>query len=124
MMEYQSMALPYNIVLKDRQIPVNKLDTTWSWSSNTTCRSLKGILVLFEAEQLYAQDTSRFYNPEVQKVSIIVEGKSTQLYTQGMQSFKQYDEICKYFTEGKQKDSDANEVQKHLHFHDLSVGNT
>ena len=39
-----------------------------------------------------------------------------------MRSFEQYDEICKYFAEGKQKDNNANEVQKHLQPHDLSVG--
>ena len=39
-----------------------------------------------------------------------------------MQLFEQYDEICKFTTEGKQKDNDANEVQKHLQLHDLSVG--
>ena len=36
-----------------------------------------------------------------------------------MRSFGQYDEICKYFTEGKQRDND---VQKQLELHDLSVG--
>ena len=39
-----------------------------------------------------------------------------------MGSFEQYDEICKYFAEGKQKDNNTNEVQKHLQLHDLSVG--
>ena len=33
---------------------------------------------------------------------------------------KRYDEICKYFAEGKQKDNNANEVQKQLQLHDLS----
>ena len=61
-------------------------------------------------------------HPKVQKVSVIVEGKPNQLYAQGMRSFEQYDEICKYFTEGKQKDNNANEVQKQLQLHDLSVG--
>ena len=65
---------------------------------------------------------SKFYSPKIQKVSVIVEGKPDQLYTQGMRSFEQYDEICKYFAEGKQKDNDANEVQKQLQLHDLSVG--
>ena len=51
-----------------------------------------------------------------------MEGKPNQLYAQGMQSFEQYDEICKYFTEGKQKDNNANEVKKELQLHDLSVG--
>ena len=57
----------------------------------------------------------------MQKVSIIVEGKPSQRYTQGMRSFEQYDEICKYFAEGKQRDVNANEVQKQLRLHDLST---
>ena len=51
-----------------------------------------------------------------------MEGKPNQLYAQGMRSFEQYDEICKYFTEGKQQDNNANEIQKHLQLYDLSVG--
>ena len=39
-----------------------------------------------------------------------------------MLSFEQYDEIHKYFTEGKQRDSNANEVQKQLQLYDLSKG--
>ena len=39
-----------------------------------------------------------------------------------MRSFEQYDEICKYFAERKQRDSDANEIQKHLQLYDLSSG--
>ena len=51
-----------------------------------------------------------------------MEGKPSQLYAQGMRSFEQYDEICKYFTEGKQIDNDANEIQKHLQLYDVSLG--
>ena len=112
--EYQNMALLCDRILRHRQIPVNKSDTTWNWSFNTPCKSLKGILVLFEGEQPYTRDTSKFYNPKIQKVSVIVEGKPNQLYAQVMRSFEQYDEICKYFAEGKQKDNNANEIQKHL----------
>ena len=39
-----------------------------------------------------------------------------------MRSFEQYYEICKYFTEGVQRDSNVNEVQKQLQLYDLSVG--
>ena len=39
-----------------------------------------------------------------------------------MRSFEQYDEICKYFAEGKQRDNNANEIQKHLQLYDLSLG--
>ena len=50
-----------------------------------------------------------------------MEGKPNQLYAQGMRSFEQYDEICKYFAEGKQGDNNANEIQKHLQLYDLSL---
>ena len=51
-----------------------------------------------------------------------MEGKPNQLYTQGIRSFEQYEEICKYFAEGKQRDNDANEIQKHLQLYNLSLG--
>ena len=44
---------------------------------------------------------SRYYNPKIQNVSVTVEGKPNQLYSQGMRSFEQYDEAHKYFAEGK-----------------------
>ena len=101
--EYQNMVLLYDRVLRHRQIRVNKSDTTWNWSFNTPCKSLKGILVLFEEERSYARDTSKFYNPKIEKVSVIVEGKPNQLYAQGMRSFEQYDEAHKYFTGGRKR---------------------
>ena len=39
-----------------------------------------------------------------------------------MRLFEQYDEIRKYFTEGKQRGNDANEIQKHLQLYNLSSG--
>ena len=116
--EYQSMVLFYDRILRHKQIPVNKKDTTWNWSFNTPCKSLKGILVLFEEEKPYARDTSKFYNPKIQKVSVTVEGKPNQLYAQGIRSFEQYDEAHKYFAEGVQRDND---VQKQLELHDVSL---
>ena len=59
-----------------------------NWAFNTPCKSLKGILVLFEEEGSYTRDTSKFYNPKIQKVSVIVEGKPNQLCSQGMRSFE------------------------------------
>ena len=90
----------------------------WNWAFNTPCKSLKGILVLFEEEKPFVRDTSKFYNPKIQKVSVTVEGKPNQLYAKGMRSFEQYDEVRKYFPEGKL----ANEVKKQFQLYDLSVG--
>ena len=78
-----------NRILRHRKIIVNKSDTVWNWAFNTPCKSLKGMLVLFEEEKSYTRDTSTFFNPKIQKVSVIVEGKPNQLYTQGMMSFEQ-----------------------------------
>ena len=116
--EYQHIALLYDRILRHRKIIVNKSDTVWNWAFNMPCKSLKGILVLFEEEKPFVLDTSKFYNPKIHKVSVIVEGKPNQLLAQGMRSFEQYDEICKYFAEGKL----ANEVQAQLQLYDLSVG--
>ena len=51
--EYDEMALLYDRVIQHSQIPVNKSGTKWNWSFNETCKSLKGILVLFEEEKPY-----------------------------------------------------------------------
>ena len=90
----------------------------WNWAFNTPCKSLKGILVLFEEEKTFARDMSKFYNPKIQKVSVVVEGKPNQLYAQGMRSFEEYDEIHKYFTEGRL----ANDAQAQLQLYDVSLG--
>ena len=55
--EYQNMALPYDRILRHSWIGVNKLEMTWNWPFNTPCKSLKGILVLFEEEKSFARDT-------------------------------------------------------------------
>ena len=61
---------------------------------------------------------SKYYNLKIQKVTITVESKPNQLYSQGMRLFEQYDEACKYFAEGRL----ANEVQAQLQLYDVSLG--
>ena len=51
--KYQHMALLYDRILRHRKSIVNKSDAVWNWSFNMPCKSLKGILVLFEEEQSY-----------------------------------------------------------------------
>ena len=116
--EYDEMVLLGDRVIQHSQIPVNKLYMKWNWSFNETCKSLKGILALFEEEKPYVRDTSKFCNPKIEKVTVTVEGKPNQLYTQRMRSFEQYDEAHKYFAEGRP----TNEVQAQLQLYDLSVG--
>ena len=65
--EYELMALLYDRILRRRKIIVDKKDTVWNWAFDTPCKSLKGILELFEEEGSYTRDTSKFYNPKIQK---------------------------------------------------------
>ena len=51
--EYEHMALLYDRILRHRQIIINKKDMVWNWAFNIPCKSLKGILVLFEEEGSY-----------------------------------------------------------------------
>ena len=89
----------------------------WNWSFNMPCKSLKGILVLFEEEKLYTKDTSKFYNPKIQKGSVTIEGKPNQLCSPWMRSSEQYDEAHKYFAEGRL----ADEVQAQLQLYNVSL---
>ena len=116
--KYDKMVLLYDRVIQHSQISVNKLDMKWNWAFNDTCKSLKGILVLFEEEKPFVRYASKFYNPKMQKATVTIEGKPNQLYSKGMRSFEQYDEARKYFVEGRL----ANEVQAQLQLHDVSVG--
>ena len=84
MMEYQSLALMYDRVFKEKQIPVNKSDTTWSWLFNTPCRFLKGISVLLKWNSHTLETQAGSTTQNVLKVSVIIEDKPNQLYAQGM----------------------------------------
>ena len=59
--KYDKMVLLYDRVIQHSQIPVDKSDTKWNWSFTETCKSLKGILVLFEEEKSFARDTRKYY---------------------------------------------------------------
>ena len=92
--QYMEMALLYSRVLRHRRIMVDKSDTTWNWNFNTPMKSLKGILVIFEEESDYKRDTSKFYNPKINKVTIIVEGKPNQLFQEEESNRVKYMEMA------------------------------
>ena len=64
-------------------------------------RSMKGILMLFEnvaAQQPFARNTEAFYNPQITKVEVTIEGIPNQLYSQGMRAYQMWDEAKKYLS--------------------------
>ena len=62
--------------------------------------SLQAILLLFtvpETRQKYAYRSEKFYNPNITKVSIQVDGETSQLYDQGLLPEHMYENAFKFF---------------------------
>ena len=117
------LAILYDRVLRHRIITKNKSDTLWNINLNVPARSMKGILMLFQAPQPdYSRDSEAFHNPEIQKVEVTIEGIPNQLFSQGMAPHQQWDEARKLFAGGRQQAPEVSKVAKALNFSDVSPG--
>ena len=120
--EYMKNSILYDRILRARIIPLNKSDTSFSVDINSPSKSLKGVLLIFTQEKSatkFARDTEEFYNPEITKVEVTVEGVPNELYAQNMEYRHQYDEIVKHFAEGWLKEAGA--IQKDLQLHNVNI---
>ena len=117
------MSILYDHVLRHRIIPVKKNDCIWNIDLNITLHSMKGILMLFEEPTvLYQQDTEIFCSPKITKVEAIVEGILNQLFSQSMQPYQQWDEVCKVFTGGSKHHPLEGAVTKDLGLANVTLG--
>ena len=67
---------------------------------NIPRRSMKGILVFFEAafdDGEYDPESTPFQNPKITNTLITIEGISNQIYAQGYNATQQWDEIQRHF---------------------------
>ena len=48
--------------------------------------------------------TETYYNPNITKVEMTIEGVPNPLYSQGMKSYQQWDEINKFFALNSKRD--------------------
>ena len=106
------MTIFYDRVLRHRKILGNKSDTLWNINLNVPARSMKGILMLFEDPD--RTGTEIYYNPNIEKVEITIEGVPNQLYSQGMRAYQQWDEINKYFCLTSKRNKETDQVAKDL----------
>ena len=84
------LAILYDRVLRHRKMIMYKSNTLWNINLNVPARSMKGILMLFEnvaAQQPFARTTEAFYNRQITKVEVTIEGIPNQLYSQGMRAY-------------------------------------
>ena len=116
------LAILYDRVLRHRKVTLDKSQTLWNINLNVPARSLKGILMLFEAPAAaYDRNTESFYNPKITKVEVTVEGLPNQLFSQGMRAYQQWDEAKKYFAAGGKRQPVVAAVAKDLGMADVTV---
>ena len=113
------MVILYDRILRHRKIPKHKSDTLWNINLNVPARSMKGILMLFE--DLDRTSMEYYYNPEITKVEITIEGVPNQLYSQGMKAYQQWDEINKFFALNSKRNKETNMILKDLYFTDTTL---
>ena len=66
--------------------------------NNLSVRSLQGLLLLFlDKCDDFANKNEEFYNPSINKISVMINGISLQLYRAGLQARDIYPELKKYF---------------------------
>ena len=118
-----SLAILYDRVLRHRKITYNKSDTLWNINLNVPARSMKGVLMLFEdPASAYKRDTEAFYNPQLTKVEVTIEGVPNQLYSQGLRAYQQWDESRKLYAGGPKRSPVTGAVAKDLALADVSLG--
>ena len=117
------LAILYDRVLRHRKIKADKSDTLWNINLNVPARSMKGVLMLFEDPAAACKrDTEAFYNPQITKVDVTIEGVPNQLYSQGLRAYNQWDEARKLYAGGPKRSPVTGEVAKDLALADVSLG--
>lgn len=120
------LAILYDRILRHRKMPLNKSETLWNINLNVPARSMKGVLLLFEdptaGGATWARDTEAFYNPQIEKVEVTIEGVPNQLYSQAMRPFHQWDEVKRYFASSGRHHSTVAMAARDLALVHLDVG--
>ena len=76
----------YDLVMRERVVPVKKgEDTRLNLRKNPQRRSLKGILLLFiNPYTAGARDSESYFNPDITKVQVTVNGVPNRVYNEGI----------------------------------------
>ena len=113
------MVILYDRILRHRKITKNKSDTLWNINLNIPAKSMKGILMLFEDPD--RTDSESYFNPNIKKVEMTIEGVPNQLYSQGMKAYQQWNEVNKFFAFSSKDDKILNMISKELHLTETTL---
>ena len=89
----------YDLVMRDWVVPiVRSSDTRLNLRVNPQRRSLKGILLLFISPFVAgARDTEHYFNSDITKVKVTVNGVPNRVYNEGISVTDMWNELTRYF---------------------------
>ena len=91
--------LAYDLVMREKMVPISRGgDIRINLRLNPQRRSLKGILLLFINPFVAgARDTENYFNPDITKVKVTVNGVLNRVYNEGISGSDMWNELTRYF---------------------------
>ena len=89
----------YDLVMRERVVPITRgSDTRLNLRVNPQRRSLKGILLLFiNPYTAGARDSEHYFNPDITKVKVTVNGVPNRVYNEGISGRDMWNELTRHF---------------------------
>ena len=89
----------YDLVMRERVVPITRgSDTHLNLRVNPQRRSLKGLLLLFiNPYNPGARDSEHYFNPDITKVKVTVNGVPSRVYNEGISGKDMWNEITRHF---------------------------
>ena len=89
----------YDLVMREKVVPITRgSDTHLNLRVNPQRKSLKGILLLFiNPYAAGARDTEHYFNPDITKVKVTVNGVPNRVYNEGLSGSDMWQELTRHF---------------------------
>ena len=89
----------YDLVMREKVVPITRgSDTHLNLRVNPQRKSLKGILLLFlNPYAAGARDTEHYFNPDITKVKVTVNGVPNRVYNDGLNGSDMWQELTRHF---------------------------
>ena len=89
----------YDLVMREKVVPITRnTDTHLNLMVNPQRRSLKGILLLFiDPYTAGARNTEHYFNPDITKVKVTVDGVPNRVYNEGLDGSDMWEELIRHF---------------------------
>ena len=89
----------YDLIMRERVVPITRgSDTHLTIRVNPQRRSLKGLLLLFiNPYNPGARDSEHYFNPDITKVKVTVNGVPSRVYNEGISGKDLWNEITRHF---------------------------